>query len=132
MKEQNNWFSFAEEDIKMAESSFKEKIFNQTCFHSQQGIEKMLKGFLKVKGINVPKTHFLVELLKLCTEIDKDFQNLRDECSILDDYYIPTRYPDAIPGALPESLPQEKDAKEALSILEHISKFIKKKDRDVS
>ena len=127
MKDLNNWFSFAEDDIKMAKSAFKEKIFNQVCFHSQQGTEKILKGFLKSKGINVPKTHFLVELLKICVSIDKDFQQLRDKCAILDDYYIPTRYPDAIPGSLPENLPQKKDAEEALSILEHIFEFIKSK-----
>lgn len=127
MKEQNNWFFFAGEDIKMAESAFKEKIFNQTCFHSQQAVEKMLKGFLKAKGVNVPKTHFLVELLKICIEKDKDFQALQSDGSILDDYYIPTRYPDAIPGSLPANLPQEKDAEEALSILKRISKFIKNK-----
>ena len=127
MKEPNNWFSFAEEDIKMAQSAFKEKIFNQVCFHSQQGVEKMFKGFLKVKGIKIPKTHFLIELLKICIEIDKDFQDFQSQCSTLDDYYIPTRYPDAIPGTLPESLPQEKDAEEALSILAGISKFIKNK-----
>ena len=127
MKEQNNWFYFAEEDIKMAESAFKERIFNQTCFHSQQAVEKMLKGFLKAKGVIIPRTHFLVELLKICIKIDKDFQDLRDECAILDDYYIPTRYPDAIPGVLPDGLPKEKDAKEALSILIHACNFIKRK-----
>jgi|SRR3989338_584366 len=125
MKEQNNWFYFAEEDIKMAESAFKERIFNQTCFHSQQAVEKMLKGFLKAKGIIVPRTHFIVELLKICIKIDKNFQDLRDKCAILDDYYIPTRYPDAIPGVLPEGLPDEKDAKEALSNLIHARNFIK-------
>lgn len=127
MKEQNNWFYFAEEDIKMAESAFKERIFNQACFHSQQAVEKMLKGFLKAKGVIIPRTHFLIELLKICIKIDKDFQDLRDECAILDDYYIPTRYPDAIPGVLPEGLPKEKDAKEALSILIHTCNFIKRK-----
>lgn len=124
MKEQSNWFLFAEEDHRMAKKAIEEKIYNQTCFHAQQAVEKMLKGFLKSKKISVPKTHFLVELLKLCIGIDKDFAELKDKSSILDDYYIPTRYPDAIPGSLPENLPQEKDAKEALSILEHISKFI--------
>ena len=127
MKEQNNWLSFAEEDIKMANSAFKERIFNQTCFHSQQGAEKMLKGFLKARGINIPKTHFLVELLNMCVKIDKDFKDLQSDCSVLDDYYIPTRYPDAIPGALSEGLPHEKDAKQAMSILLRASEFIKNK-----
>jgi HEPN domain-containing protein len=121
----NNWFYFSKEDKKMAEAAFKEKIFNQTCFHSQQAVEKMLKGFLRARGINVPRTHFLVELVKICIEIDDVFTDLRDGCSVLDDYYIPTRYPDAIPGSLPKSLPQEKDAAEALAILKRTESFIK-------
>jgi HEPN domain-containing protein len=124
MKEINNWFAFAKDDLKMAEVALKEKIYNQTCFHSQQGVEKTLKGFLKTKVRSVPKTHFLDELLNLCIEIDREFQTLREKCSILDDYYIPTRYPDALPGMLPEGLPQVKDATEALSFLKEIITFV--------
>ena len=36
----------------------------------------------------------------------------------LDDYYIPTRYPDALPGALPDGLPGRDEAKEAVSLAE--------------
>lgn len=126
MKKQNNWFLFAEEDMKMADNAFREDIFNQVCFHSQQGVEKMLKGYLYSKGVHIPKTHFLVELLKLCMKLDKNFQDYQEGCSILDAYYIPTRYPDAIPGSLPEGLPQKNNAKEALSILKRMAGFIKK------
>ena len=124
MKEINNWFAFAKDDLKMAEAALREKIYNQVCFHSQQGVEKTLKGFLKTKVRSVPKTHFLDELLNLCIEIDRGFQTLREKCSILDDYYIPTRYPDALPGMLPEGLPQVKDATEALFFLREIMKFV--------
>jgi HEPN domain-containing protein len=32
------------------------------------------------------------------------------------DYYIPTRYPDALPGTLPEGLPGQSEAKEAVAL----------------
>lgn len=49
MKQRNNWFLFAEEDLKLAEYFLSGKIYNQVCFHSQQGVEKMLKGFFAGK-----------------------------------------------------------------------------------
>jgi HEPN domain-containing protein len=125
MKETNNWFEFAEDDLKMAEAALKGKIYNQTCFHSQQGVEKMLKGFLRTHGKSIPKTHFLDDLLNLCIEIDNSFSGLKEKCLKLDKYYIPTRYPDALPGTLPEGLPEKKDAQEALSFLREITDFVK-------
>ena len=127
MKEQNNWFAFAEEDRKMAEAAFRERIYNQVCFHSQQGVEKTLKGFLRSRAQSMPKTHFLQELLHLCIQIDPDFKNLMPDCAKLDDYYIPTRYPDALPGILPEGLPNEKDASESLLTLQKIMNFVASK-----
>ena len=41
---------------------------------------------------------------------------LRDDLVELDNYYIPTRYPDALPGTLPEGLPGESEAEEALRL----------------
>ena len=50
-----------------------------------------------------------------------------DRCTKLDDYYIPTRYPDALPGSLPQSLPERKDAEEALYVLKDIISFVKER-----
>jgi len=123
----NNWFDFAHDDLVVAEASFKKKIYNQVCFHCQQGVEKMLKGFLKSKKQNIPKIHFLEELIELCSNIDHKFKSLKSRCSILDRYYIPTRYPDALPGILPEGLPQKEDAEEALETLRKIMDFVEKR-----
>jgi len=124
MKKGNNWFVFAEEDLKMAELAFKEKIYNQVCFHSQQAVEKMLKGYLEIKNKLPPRTHKLVDIISLIKDIE--LKNLKDEIILLDRFYIPTRYPDAIPGSLPEELPVEKDAIEALRIAKKAMKLIKK------
>ena len=64
----------------MAERAFEDKIFNQVCFHSQQGVEKTLKGFLRDYNRTVPKTHILKELLDLCIRIDKSFTQFQEDC----------------------------------------------------
>lgn len=48
MQEKNNWFEFAKEDLIVAQASLEKDIYNQVCFHSHQGVEKMLKGYLVV------------------------------------------------------------------------------------
>jgi len=107
-----NWVKFAEEDLKMAELALKEKMYNPSCFHSQQCVEKVLKGFIEYKGKIHPHTHKLADVLSsLSTDI---FEDSKDDIILLDRFYVPTRYPDALPGVLPEGLPSEKDAKEAL------------------
>ena len=123
----NNWFVFAGEDQQIAESALKDKIYNQICFHSQQGVEKLLKGFLRAKKEIFPKTHSLAEVLRLCERIDSTFSCLERECLTLDKYYIITRYPDALPGTLAQGLPVRKQAQEALSILRKVNKFVEKK-----
>lgn len=126
MKEKNKWFEFANEDLIVARVSLEKEVYNQVCFHSHQGVEKMLKGYLVEKDKDVPKMHSVGALLKLCEKIDEKFRELTDRCIKLDDYYIPTRYPDALPGRLPEGLPNKEDAEEALAVLEEVGDFIKK------
>jgi HEPN domain-containing protein len=41
---------------------------------------------------------------------------LNDPIRLLDRFYIPTRYPDALPGALPGGVPRQRDAEEALDL----------------
>jgi len=127
MRKANNWFQFAEEDLLMAEIALENKVYNQVCFHSQQGVEKILKGFLLEHAKTVPRTHFLSELIQECGKADSDFRIFGERCSILDDYYIPTRYPDALPGLLPDGLPSESDARQALSFLQEIKEFVDSK-----
>lgn len=118
------WLKFAQEDLTVARLSLEKKVYNQACFHSHQGVEKILKGYLLAKGEDVPRTHSITALLKLCAKIDSVFNELPKDARNLDDYYIPTRYPDALPGTLPEGLPGQDDAEKAISILEKIMKFI--------
>lgn len=127
MTEPHKWFEFAREDLAMARIALKQGISNQACFHAQQGVEKALKGFLRSRQRSVPKTHALEELLKFCKELDHGFTKLNECCVILDRYYIPTRYPDALPGSSSQGLPTERDAEKAVKLLQQTLSWIQEK-----
>ena len=58
------WMRFAREDATMARLAFREEIWNQACFHSQQSAEKALKALLESTGIRPPKIHSVAELVE--------------------------------------------------------------------
>ncbi len=45
------------------------------CYHSQQCVEKLLKGFLALNGRPVPETHNLLMLHKSCCRLDEEFSS---------------------------------------------------------
>ena len=107
------WLDFAREDLQMANLAMRDSLFNQVCFHAQQAAEKTLKYLLVTAGILPPKTHKLGDLLGLLPVAVPD--DLYRKLLLLDRFYIPTRYPDAVPGSLASGMPDQVDAKEALS-----------------
>ena len=113
MSEAVDWIRFAREDLRVAEWAFSAQIYNQACFHAQQCVEKALKAWLCYQGTLPPRIHQLSLLLALLP--DDVLPDLRSDITLLDRFYIPTRYPDALPSALPEGLPDAADAEEALN-----------------
>jgi HEPN domain-containing protein len=110
----DRWLAFAYEDLRVAEIALEEGIYNQVCFHAQQCVEKALKSALAREGRVPPRVHSITDLLRLLPA--EWFVTRQDDIVGLDDYYIPTRYPDALPGTLPEGLPGRSEAEEALSL----------------
>lgn len=110
------WLTFAEQDLRVAELALGAAIFNQTCFHAQQCVEKCLKACLTAGGALLPRTHLIADLLQqLSAAAQGTVAGLEQDLLALDQFYIPTRYPDALPGALPEGLPQQSHAEIALA-----------------
>ncbi len=101
----------------MAELAMRHEIYNQACFHSQQCAEKAVKGLLALQGKRLPRTHFLGDLL---TILDPDPFTESLDIHLLDRFYIPTRYPDALPGSLPEGLPNREEAADALAVAQQV------------
>lgn len=119
------WLFFAEEDLKLAQIAFDGNIYHGTCFHAQQVVEKAIKAYLSSKGHRIPKIHSLTGLLDSDEKIKEEFKELIEEIEFLDQFYIPTRYPDAFPGSLLEGLPNQKDGEKALENAEKILNFVK-------
>lgn len=114
------WFKKARDDYKSAKVVLEEGgYYGTTCFLSQQMAEKYLKGFLIFKSGKMEKIHDLVKLLNECKKISPDFNELDEECVLLNDYYIETRYPLDTPVDY-----SKKEAREALTAVEGIEKFV--------
>ena len=64
-------------------------------------------------------------MAKLCVEIAVDLEPLRDDLKLIDEFYIPTRYPDAVPGGLADGLPGPNEAKSALETATTILELIR-------
>jgi HEPN domain-containing protein len=116
------WLSKANEDLSWANYDFKGKYFSQTCFASQQTVEKALKAYLLYNNTLPPKIHNLLELLVLCQKFDKNLERFKKYCETLDQYYIGSRYPDTGSGEYSED-----EAQEALELASKILDFVKKK-----
>ncbi len=118
------WLAFAGEDLQVAELVWEQEIYNQVCFHAQQCAEKALKGLLLAQGKALPRTHAITDLLSMLPE--EVLADLRQSLMSLDDFYIPTRYPDALPGTLPDGLPGREQAEEALATAQQTFRQVQK------
>jgi len=121
------WLDRAAEDVTVAQLVFREGYFSHACFLAQQSVEKILKGYLLWACNTYPRVHRLVDLLALCREQDATFEELQTGCLIMDQYYIPTRYPNGVPGSLPDGLPGVDEAQEAINIAGGIREFVASK-----
>lgn len=63
------------------------------CFHCQQMVEKYLKALLQERGLVVPRTHNLLQLLDLLLSPDPTLRQLRRGCKSLSRFAVDYRYP---------------------------------------
>ncbi|PFD80390.1 DNA-binding protein, partial [Bacillus thuringiensis] len=89
------WITIAKSDLDSAIYLSDMKPFPTAiiCYHSQQCVEKLLKGFLALNGRSVPKTHNLLLLHKSCYRLDEEFSLILEQCVQLNGYATDIRYP---------------------------------------
>ena len=93
----------------------REGFFAQGCFVCQQAAEKALKALHYLRGARVVLGHSLVELLDAIVEDHPALGPLREVAQQLDQYYIPTRYPNGLPGgAVPSDVFTQRQAEAAV------------------
>jgi HEPN domain-containing protein len=110
------WLEQAEADLCAAEDSTAAGHHEWSCFQAQQAGEKALKAFLYDRGRTSVLTHSLRRLVRECAKLDPAFAELDDAARLLDQYYIPTRYPNGLDEeTAPAAYYDQKDADRCLS-----------------
>ena len=67
--------------------------YDSACFHSQQCVEKYLKGILQSENIPFAKTHDLCSLLDACIQQHPLWEAFRADLEALTEYAVAFRYP---------------------------------------
>jgi HEPN domain-containing protein len=122
------WLEQAEADLRAAGLSASGGAHEWACFQAQQAGEKALKALLYGRGFTSIATHSLRRLIHECEVFDETFRAFGEAARLLDQHYIPTRFPTALDEELPPTRYYEKgdaDAclQSARSILERVSPF---------
>ena len=119
------WFSKADDDELNIKSILKHRdgTPSAACFLSQQMAEKYLKGLLVFEKNELVKTHHLIKLKEIISDVVPDINMIHNEASILNDYYIETRYP----GDFPEFT--WNDAEKAYEAAKKIKEFVLEKTK---
>ncbi len=122
------WLRQAEHDLKVAERHVEEKFFSDACFMAEQASQKGLKAYLFFTGERFVLSHSVTKLALDCAKKDKEFATMVDYARILDKYYIPTRYPDALAGpSAPFEIYTQTEAEEALKYVGKIIDLVRKR-----
>jgi len=121
------WLTQAEDELKDALYLAESKRYYLSLFLCQQSAEKALKAFIYLKEEEPIFSHSVAILLNIATSMDPDFQSLK-YTKRLDDYYIPTRYPNGLPGEVPSRYYDDPDeAQKALEWSKSIVELVRKK-----
>ena len=112
------WLRQAEHDLRIAGGHHERADYSDACFMAEQAAQKALKAFLMWQGRRSVPLYSVAQLAESCAQFDPDFAAHIPAGRILDQYYIPTRYPDALaPPAVPfESYTQEQGARAVAAV----------------
>ena len=87
-----------------------------------------MKAFLFAQGERAIAEHSVAGMVKRACGYDATFQPLLEKAGVLDQYYIPTRYPDALADpAVPFESYTREQASQALSFAREMVEFVKRK-----
>jgi len=126
-EEAKRWLGQSEYAREAALTMLEQKIYSYACFLCEQAAQKALKAYLFWQVERYIWEHSIRKLAERCSGYQGDFIGFIEHGSLLDRYYLTTRYPSAVaPPALPYESFIEKDAHEALDIAGKIIDMVKR------
>lgn len=89
-----DWLFYSNLDYISAKNLMEDvRCYSNVAYHCQQCIEKALKGYLLFKKHKLYDGHNLTWLCKQAMLCDTHFSQWLTKCTMLNKYYIETRYP---------------------------------------
>jgi HEPN domain-containing protein len=125
--EASRWLAQSGEELRDAEKLAADARFYLALFLCQQSAEMALKAFLYFHEEEDLFTHSVAALLKMASSIDEGFKALK-AAKRLDDYYVPTRYPNGLPGEIPARYYDDpEEARKALEWTRSIVRLVRER-----
>jgi HEPN domain-containing protein len=125
LEEGQRWLSQAAEDLKWARHLAEEGGWHIACFLAQQVAEKALKAFLYSQGEEVVIGHSVARLGAAAANYQAGFAEKVRRWSLLDGYYIPTRYPNGLPDGIPAEVYNQETALGAVRLAEEAVDYVR-------
>lgn len=123
-EEGQRWLEQAREDLRWARELARWGGYHIACFLAQQVAEKALKGFLYARGEEVVLGHSVQRLCEAAGTYDPTFQEKGRSWTILDGYYVPTRYPNSLPDSIPARVYTQAAAETAVELAAEVVAFV--------
>ncbi len=111
------WLETGEDDLDAAVVLRENAKFPHACFYAQQAGEKALKAVWYHADAD-PWGHSIRKLIEDLESVDLNLyerlKSLLRAGTLLDRFYIPTRYPNGLPGLTPGEAYMDEDAEECI------------------
>lgn len=119
MRRYRDWFRQAKRKLESAKWDLSGEFYEDACFSSQQAAELAAKALLEKRGISRRghSIYFMLSTIKAPEE-------LLGMAKKLDQYYVPTRYPNGFDVGAPMDYYDKSQAEEAIKYAERIIGFV--------
>jgi len=120
MKPHEEWLFKSDHDLKssLLLVNATEPLYDIAIYHTQQCAEKSLKAYLAYKEKEIGKIHNLILLTNLCSELNVNFESIKEDAVFLNPYSTLYRYPEG------DLMPSEEEVNKAMSIAHKILLFV--------
>jgi HEPN domain-containing protein len=118
-----DWLAQAKRDLEHARKDVVDAFYEHACFGAQQAAEKAVKGAYQrfhSEGWGHRVSKLLQEISKVT---DSPPDSLIDDGKILDQYYVPTRYPNGFESGAPMDFYTREQAQDAVRRAENIIRW---------
>ena len=129
LEEGRRWLEQAEEDLRWADHLTQHGGYHIACFLAQQVGEKALKAYLYARGLEEVRGHSVERLSAEAAGHDTGFRERARKWSILDGYYVTSRYPNSLPDSIPARVYTEDAAREAVRLARDIVEYVRERMR---